>query len=68
MTYYQRICNLCEQSGTTLEELSEKTGITIHRFKSWNRKHFTPDWELLIKIAEYLNVPLEVLAVENPED
>lgn len=67
-TYYERICHLCELKGMTLEELSEKTGITVNHFKHWNRKYFTPKWDLLIKIAEQMNISLEYLAIEESEN
>lgn len=61
MTYYQRICKLCERKRITLNDLSEQTGITLRRLKHWNRYHIYPKQELLDKIAEVLHVAPELL-------
>ncbi|MBQ8079516.1 MAG: hypothetical protein IJ236_06160 [Oscillospiraceae bacterium] len=43
------------------------TGISVHRFRCWNRSKFTPDWDALILIAEKTNVSLRYFAIE-PEN
>lgn len=68
MTYYERICALCKEQGMTLEELSERTGISVHRFRCWNRPKFTPDWDALILLAEKMNLSLEYFAIEPQEE
>ncbi len=68
MSYYDRIRLLCKHCNVSLEELAEGVGTTVNRFQHWGRKHFTPDWDLLIKIAEYLQISLRYLAIDADDE
>lgn len=64
MTYYQRIVQQCKRKDLPEEELCEKLGITKRKLQLLNRYHTFPDYELLDKVAEVLDIDRGILDVD----
>lgn len=52
---------LLDNSGVTVKELSEKTGISIRSIQSYLAFETSPTLENVIKIADFFGVPIDFL-------
>jgi len=69
MTTIERILALLQQRGVTQYRLSKDLGISESVISSWKRNVQKPSTDIVVKIAEYLNVTTDYLlgVKENPE-
>jgi transcriptional regulator with XRE-family HTH domain len=56
---YNRFRQLLDQKGITPYKVAKDTGISQGTLSDWKRGKCKPKLDKLIKIAEYLGVPLE---------
>lgn len=56
---------LCEERGITIKELERIVGVGNATIAHW--KSATPNLATLTKVADYFEVPLDVLAKEDVE-
>lgn len=61
MEFHQRLQDLRKKRGMTQELLAEKLGVTRQTISKWERGESTPDFEYLIKISEWFQVPTDYL-------
>lgn len=57
---YQRIKELCEEKGTTINKLENELGIGISSIQKW-KNTYSPSMDKIIKIANYFNVSVDYL-------
>ncbi len=60
MTFYERLKELMERSGTTQKELAG-LGINKNSFKYWEKHGNVPNSRILDLLAKHLNVSVEYL-------
>lgn len=59
MTAFDRLKQVCEKRGISINMLEEKIGLGKNTLYSWNKK--TPSGTNLMKVADYLNVSTDYL-------
>ncbi len=64
MTFYDKVKNLLDHKGLTLEYLSEKTGISVSGMYKW--KNQSPNGDNIKKVANILDVSTDYL-LDNSE-
>lgn len=58
---YDKFRQIIEKRGITPYKVSKATGISQVTLSDWKHGRYKPKVDKLIKIAKYLNVPLEEL-------
>ena len=58
---YDKFRQIIENKGITSYRVSKDTGISQSTLSDWKKGLYTPKLDKLLKIAEYLSVPLEEL-------
>lgn len=53
------LAELCKQRGISVERLAAETGASASNIRSLLARQSTPRVELAVKIARYLDVPVE---------
>lgn len=54
---------LCESHGITLTFLAQQTGVDIHTIYNWDESF--PNVAKLMKIADYFNITLDDILIED---
>lgn len=62
---YKNFVNLLSKKGLTPYAVSKVTGIPQSTFSDWKKGKSSPKLDKLIKIADFLEVPLEELIKEE---
>jgi transcriptional regulator with XRE-family HTH domain len=65
---YDIFDKLVKLNNINANKVSKDTGIPYSTFSDWKAGRSTPKYEKLKKIAEYLNVSVEYLNGEEPEE
>jgi len=65
---YQNFRRLIENRNITPYRLAKDTGIAQSTLSDWKKGKSVPKLDKLIKIANYLNVPLEELLKDGEEN
>lgn len=61
MTGYERFAGMLREKGIVAYDVSKETGITPSTFTDWKKGRSKPKVDKLIKIAAFLDCPLEAL-------
>lgn len=62
---YKNFESLLKEKNLTAYQVSKETGVATATLSEWKKGTYTPKLEKLMKIAEYLDVPLEELIKEE---
>jgi transcriptional regulator with XRE-family HTH domain len=68
MTLGERIKRLRQERNWSQTQLAQKLGLHQKQLSGYERNIHTPSVEVLIRVAELLDVSLDYLAFENRED
>lgn len=58
----ENIRKLCDERGTTIAQMERELGIGNGVIGKWKNSRRSPEYDTLLKIAEYLDVSLDQLA------
>lgn len=61
-SFYEILNHLVESTGMSVCELSRRIGISYPALRSYCTRRAKPDFENLVKLADYFSVPLDYLA------
>lgn len=59
--FFERLVYLREEKGFTRKQLAEKLGVSIRLVSYWENNQRECDFNMLIKIADLLNVTIDFL-------
>lgn len=62
---YKNFENLLKEKNLTAYQVSKETGVATATLSEWKKGTYTPKLEKLLKIADYLGVPIEELIKEE---
>lgn len=69
MGFHNRLKELRERAGMTQGQLAEASGVTKGTIANFEQKRReTPSFEMVVKLARALGVPIESFAVETVDD
>lgn len=68
MTVIERVVNILEKKSIQQKELCQNTGIKEATFSGWKKNYRNIPNEELIKIADYLQVPIRYLLTGEDEE
>lgn len=67
MTTIDKINRELLRKGKTGAEMSREIGLSNGAYSQWNTEKTNPSKKTLLKVAEYLGVPVETLTAEDAE-
>jgi transcriptional regulator with XRE-family HTH domain len=59
--FYERLIYLREEKGLTRKRLAEQLGVSVRLVSYWENNQRECDFNMLIKIADLLNVTIDFL-------
>lgn len=66
--FSERLYKLRTQKGITQTELSKELNIKQNSYSNWEKRNRQPDYEMLIKIANYFNVSVDYLICNDKKE
>ena len=57
----QNLQNLRKNNRISQKEMAEKLGVNVHTYANWENDRTQPSIEILIKIAQMLNISMDTL-------
>lgn len=64
---YDKFRQIIQEKGITTYRVAKETGIANSTLSDWKNGRSTPKADKLLKIANYLGIPVEELIVEKKE-
>ena len=65
--FYAKLSEICRQKNIKISHLMKEVGLSASAASDWKRRNAKPKIENIKKIAEYLNVPEEILTEESSQ-